>query len=259
MFISVKDFSAGYGANNIIKDISFEAEKGTVTGILGETGCGKTTLVKALCHIIPSEGEFLLDGEDVSTFGTKLLARNISYIPQKSGLGLDISAMDVVLMGFNSRLPLLGKPGKKMVSEALSALEKVGMSEFAEKNFMKLSEGQKQLIIFARAIVSNGKLMLLDEPESALDINKRHNLMRLIKDWVADEKSAMVVLHDPTLALNYCEQLLLLKDGRVNAIIHPKTDSLADMEAQLALIYGEVTLKKVADKKGSEKLVMLGE
>lgn len=243
----------------INKDVSFAGEAGEIIGILGETGSGKTTLLKAICQIIPYDGTVEIEGTNLKKLSNRELSRLISYIPQKNGISLDISALDVVLMGFNNRLTVLEKPNSAMVSEALRALESVGMKDFAEHNFCQLSEGQKQLVIFARALVSEAKLMVLDEPESALDVNKRSALMMFIRDWVGAEKCAVTVLHDPGLALNYCDKLILIKNAGVSGIIRPKNDTIEDMERALEAIYGGVTLARVADKAGREQLVMLKE
>ena len=168
-FFSAQGISAGYGADDIIKDISFSVEAGQLTGILGANGSGKTTLLKAICGILPHSGSCTLKGEGLEELSPKKLARRCSYIPQRSGISIDISALDVVLMGFNPRLGLLEYPSQDMKQQARRALHQVGLAGREEENYQTLSQGQRQLCMLARTLVSQARLLLLDEPESALE------------------------------------------------------------------------------------------
>lgn len=257
---TIEHMTAGYGKKTVLQDISFTAEAHTLTGILGPTGCGKTTMIKAVCGNLPCKGNVTLDGQDLRKLSPRNLAKICAYIPQRSGISIDISLLDVVLMGFNSQLGLLERPGATMIAKAKEMLALVGLSDKAGQNFMHLSEGQKQLGILARALVSEGKLMLLDEPESALDIGRRQGLLTHMKQWVADgERCAILVLHDPNLALNACDQLFLLQENGEGSMLYPKKDTTATMEAALSEVYGAVSLVRCKDKSGAEHLVMLKE
>ena len=142
----------------------------------------------------------------------------------------------------------------------MQALEQVGLAGKEETNYLHLSEGQKQLCILARTLVSDSKLLLLDEPESALDFRFRHQMLSLLHSWVASrERSAIVTLHDPALALNFCDKLLLLSDGGVLGIIAPKSDSLDKMEQVLRKVYGPISLQRCHNRKGEAQIIMLRE
>ena len=258
--LSVKRISTGYGKQNVIENISFDLDDGTLMGIIGANGSGKTTLLKALCSILPHQGMCTLDGSVLEELHAKQLAKLVSYIPQRSGISIDISALDVVLMGFNPHLSLLEYPTKKMKDTAKQVMEVVGLAGKEEINYLHLSEGQKQLCILARTLVSDSKLLLLDEPESALDFRFRHQMLSLLRNWVTSVKSiAVVTLHDPALALNFCDKLLLLSDGGVLDIIEPKSDSLDKMEHLLSQVYGPVSLQRCHNRKGETQIVMLRE
>jgi len=154
----------------------------------------------------------------------------------------------------------LQQPDHEMRRQVMQALECVGLREFAQRNYLKLSEGQKQLCILARTLVSRGKLLLLDEPESALDFRYRNRMLGLLKQWIREEKRcALMALHDPQLALNNCSQLVLLQNGRVLNILRPGADSIERMEENLARIYGNIQLVRLQNRNGKDQLVMLTE
>lgn len=258
--LTVSNLSAGYYNRKVLDNINLTINPKGITGLLGANGCGKTTLIKALCGIIPHTGKIVLDDILISDMSTSSIARHISYVPQKSGITIDISVMDVVLMGFNPKLGLLSAPTRAMRDLSAAVIEQVGLADLRDRNFLKLSEGQKQLCILARAFAGDNSCMLLDEPESALDIPHRHRIMKLLSDWCLDaDRTAVCVLHDPSLALNYCRDLVLLKDKGVSDIIHPFADDLQHMEDALSKIYGNITLTECPDKKGRRHLVMLKE
>ena len=259
-FFSVKEICAGYDRGHVIQGISFDLEPGCLMGILGANGSGKTTLLKAICGNLPHTGSAVLDGCVLETLSARQIAKLCSYIPQRSGVTIDISVLDVVLMGFNPRLGLLEHPNSAMRAAALEALAQVGLFGKENRNYLHLSEGQKQLCILARTLVADSKLLLLDEPESALDFRFRYRMLEILRKWVGEKKhAAIVTLHDPFLALNYCDQLLLLSEGKVLGTIYPRVDSLDKMEQMLNKVYGEISLQVCKTRSGKSNLVMLKE
>lgn len=259
-FLQVSNIRAAYGKKEILHDVSFQVEAGQLVGILGANGSGKSTLLKSICGILPSQGTCMLEGIDLGTLPPRKLARLAGYIPQRSGISIDISAMDVVLMGFNPRLGLLEHPSASMRQQAADALQKVGLAGKEEQNYRTLSEGQKQLCILARTLCSDARLLLLDEPESALDFRFRYQMLEVLRHWVRQEtRCALVALHDPSLAFNCCDQLLLLDEGRICHKLSPKTDSLTEMEDRLKALYGSISLHRCTDRKGNPQILMIKE
>lgn len=258
--LEIQNLQAGYGSDMILKGISFRLEEGTLTGILGINGCGKTTLMKAICGILPSKGEIRLLGKDAKKLSSREMARFCRYIPQRTGITLDISVLDVVLMGFNPRLGLLEYPGIAMRQTAMAALASVGLEKRAESNFQTLSEGQKQLCLLARAMLLEQGVLLLDEPESALDFSGRYKMLGLISQWLSSTGSCgLVTLHDPQLAINTCDTLFLFKDGRLEGTLHPGTDSQEQMQLKLSHIYGSLSIHKCFTRGGKAQFVLLKE
>ena len=259
-FFSVEHLTAGYGKQPVIHDISFDLSAGHLLGVLGANASGKTTALKAICGILPHTGSCVLDGTSLEGLSPRQIAKQCSYIPQRSGISIDISALDVVLMGFNPQLGLLAHPDSIMKEAARQALAQVGLAGKEDTNYLHLSEGQKQLCILARTLVSDSKLLLLDEPESALDFRFRYRMLEILRNWVSEKAhAAIVTLHDPALALNYCDQLLLLSDGKILGDISPASDTCDKMEEMLGAIYGKVSLHICSSRSGRPQLVMLKE
>ena len=258
--LTVNNLSAGYNGTDIIKNISFSVDSGQIIGILGAIGCGKTTLIKSLANLHPHTGNCQLDTITVESVSPKELARLCGYIPQNNSISLDLTLFDVVMMGFNPELKLLQTPTRQMKESAIQALMDVGLGNRMYDNFQSLSAGQKQLCILARTFAGKRKLLLLDEPESALDFRLRYQAMELLQDYIQqNHASALITLHDSALALNYCDSLLILSDGRLIGTIIPSETSIFEMEQLLSKIYGTISLSKLNDRLGNSRLVMMKE
>ena len=258
--LTVNNLSAGYNGTNIIKNISFSVDSGQIIGILGANGCGKTTLIKSLANLLPHTGNCQIDTITVESISPKELARLCGYIPQNNSISLDLTLFDVVMMGFNPELKLLQTPTRQMKETAIQALIDVGLGNRMYDNFQSLSAGQKQLCILARTFAGKRKLLLLDEPESALDFRLRYQAMELLQDYIQqNHASALITLHYSALALNYCDSLLILSDSRLIGTIIPSETSISDMEQLLSKIYGTISLSKLNDRLGNSRLVMMKE
>ncbi len=244
-----QSLTAGYKNRGVIKDCSFSLDAGSITGILGANGSGKTTLIKAVCGNLPHKGTCTLDGTALETLSARQLSQVCGYIPQRSGIQIDIPVIDVVLMGFHASLGLLERPTESMRRAAVQVLAEVGLDGFAERNYQKLSEGQKQLCILARTLVCDRRLLLLDEPESALDYAMRHRTLDLLRTYIRRTNGcALIALHDPVLALNACDRLLFLQDGTTVGSVSPMTDAPETTERLLRMIYGDVRLLRVEEQ-----------
>lgn len=288
-FFSVQDISVSLGERRILDHVSFSIDApGHVIGLLGPNGSGKTTLLRAICGELPHDGHVFLESTELAGLRPKELAKRVSYIPQQSGISISMSVLDVVLMGFYSKLGLLSQPSADMKAAALQALEEVGMADLAGRDYLTLSGGEKQLVILARTLVEDTKLLLFDEPDSSLDLGNKYRMVRMIAELVhgrrnsstadssiqsqlsenfvlrsadADHsgKTALICLHDPVLALACCDMLMLLKDGRLINTLRPKTDSVKDMEKAFSEIYGAVRLVEISDPEMQDRtrLVLL--
>lgn len=259
-FFTARRIKTGYASHTVLEDLDFSLAEGTVTGLLGANGSGKSTLLKAVCGLIPYSGEFLLRGVPLKGMSVRRLARQISYVPQRSGINSSLPALDVVLMGFNPVLGLLRDADAGQRELAREALAAVGLKNLEERDYRTLSEGQKQLCILARTMVEDTRLLLLDEPDSALDFRNRNLVPGILRRLLeGGGKAALLCLHDPFLALDFCDRLILLKGGRCMACLVPARDSLGDMQEALSELYGPLFLARCPDGKGRMRLVLLPE
>lgn len=170
MKLEVKDASIGYKKQVLSSNINMASEPGMVTAILGQNGCGKTTFVKSLMKLIPwCGGGAFLDGVDMRNIKDRQLWRKMAYVPQKS-TSVPYSVLDMVLIGRNPYKSLFAQPDSNDRKMAEAALERVGMLEFSEYSYDKLSAGQQQLVKLARALVASPSILIMDEPESGLDL-----------------------------------------------------------------------------------------
>ena len=265
-FFTSEHLSGKHETGFALKDISFTVGKNSLTALLGANGSGKTTVLRAICQQMRHSGTCRLHCDPASDplileqLSRRELARQISYIPQRSGISIGMAVIDVVLMGFNPMLGLLEKPSSRQRRQALEALKQVGLIQFEQTNFLCLSEGQKQLVILARTLVEDSRLLLLDEPDSALDFPNRYGMINTIAHMVkSGPRAGILSLHDPMLALEFCDQLILIKDGHCIGNLIPAVDSADTMEHALRQLYGPVTLAKCSGKDGRQRMVLLWE
>jgi iron complex transport system ATP-binding protein len=237
--------SGGYPGEFVMTDISFTMEEGKIYALLGLNGAGKTTIIKTICGLIKAtSGNVMIDDKDILTLKEKERAQLISYVPQRSNLVYYTTVIDVVLMGVTPYLKTFQSPSQEHTNQARKSLEKLGIEELAETNYLNLSEGQKQLVLIARALIQNGKYMLLDEPESSLDLVNKHRLMHKLREIIIDyNKSSLISMHDPEYALNYCDKILLLKNKQITEV-DLKTEGIDLIEEKLIEIYGPIKILK---------------
>lgn len=254
----VENLCTGYGKTNVVNDISLSVEAGQMVGLLGPNGCGKSTFIKALCKGVPFAGTAFIEDLDLRKLSEKELAKRCTYVPQRSGLSIDITVFEVVLMGFHPYLGILQSPGEEMKAKVREILTLVGLGEMMSANFMELSEGQKRLCILARSLVTDAKLLIMDEPDAALDFGVRHALLRLVSVRIREQRNGVLLaMHDTNLALSYCDIIYLMKQGRIVGSIKPGEDSRESMEEKLSDLYGPVRLLSYDRKDGKKGIVMV--
>ena len=213
--MEIKNISYRYkGYPDVLKNVSFDMEPGKVLAILGNNGVGKSTLLKCFNHILrPDTGAVILDGENLLTQSTREVAKRVAFVSQGVP-STQMTVHDVVMLG---RRPYMKwgftEQDHQIVHDAMHRLD---VEDMRGRFLNELSGGEKQKVMLARALAQQPKVLLLDEPTSALDIQNQYGVLKMVRSICHnDQIIAAVVIHDLNLALRFCDQFLLLKDGQV--------------------------------------------
>lgn len=217
MKLMIKDGSFAYEKDHpILRNIHFSAESGQIVSILGPNGAGKTTLLKCILGFLKWQGKVLLDDKPADQLHARQFWQTFAYVPQAHSQAFPYTVKETVLLGRSIYLGMFASPGKTDEAEAEKAMEMAGITHLAGKSCGQISGGELQLVLIARALAANPKILVLDEPETGLDLSNQLVIMRLLQK-LAHEKGLLIVFntHYPDHALSISDQTLLLhKDGR---------------------------------------------
>jgi iron complex transport system ATP-binding protein len=203
--------NSGSGAENSGEN------SGIFVSIIGPNGSGKTTLLKILAGILPpATGDLTLLGTPVSSIRdpSKILA----YVPQTLSLGFSLSVLDFILLGIPSGTSLAGKASRQAVRKALEALKLLRIGDYAERDILKLSGGERQKVILTKALAQETPAILLDEPITHLDLAGQIEILDLLKTLtIKNGKKVIAIMHDVNLASRYSDYTIMLKNGALFA------------------------------------------
>lgn len=206
------------GGKRILDGIDFEVRAGEVVGLIGRNGVGKTTLLK-VAHggLAPAAGKVLLSGTPTDSLTRREWARRVALVPQDLHVPFPFRVGELVLMGRAPHQALVGLESASDVALAVEALERLGIADLADRSIDTLSGGERQLVLFARALVQDPGLLLLDEPTAFLDLKHRVEVLREVRRFAAEGRGALVVSHDLSLAARSCDRVVLLGEQRIIA------------------------------------------
>ena len=201
--LTVSDLSVGYDSQAVISNLSFTVNPGDYLCIVGENGAGKTTLMRTLLRLIPPISGSITPGE-----GLKL--NEIGYLPQQTAVQKDFpaSVREIVLSGCQGKCgfrPFYNTAEKKLAADNMA---RMGITDLDRRNYRHLSGGQQQRVLLARALCATGKLLLLDEPVSGLDVNATADMYRLIKELNEEGVTIIMISHDLEAAYKYASHIL---------------------------------------------------
>ena len=223
MSIEVKNLSFSYGDRPVLHDISFRVEKGEFLSILGPNGVGKSTLFRCVLGLLSGyTGQVLVDGADSRSFSVREAARHIAYIPQSSHPIFNYSVFDIVLMGSTSGLSTFRSPKKQDTELCRWALEKVGIPHLSDRCFHRLSGGEQQLVLIARALVQKAPILMLDEPTASLDFGNQLLVLEQCRNLAREGYTVIQTTHNPEQSYRYSDRILTIQHGRVLAEGTPK-------------------------------------
>jgi iron complex transport system ATP-binding protein len=221
----------------VLRDVSFAVTAGRLVALLGPNGSGKTTLLRCLAGLWPpTAGRIVIDGRELASLSPRQRAALLAVVPQEHAPAFPYTVRDAVLMGRAPHIRLTAAPGPVDLEATRRAMEAVGIGQLAARPTSRLSGGEQQLTLIARALAQEAPLLLLDEPTAHLDFRNQHRVLELVRQ-VAKEKALTVVmtLHDPNLAAVFAHQVILLKDG---AILDAGDPEAVLTEDRLCRLYG---------------------
>ncbi|GEN36760.1 metal ABC transporter ATP-binding protein [Aneurinibacillus danicus] len=206
--VTVENMTVAYHKKPVLREISFEAPEGKLIGIMGPNGAGKSTLIKGILGLVP-----LASGK-VGIYGKpyKIQRKLVGYVPQRESVDWDFptSALDVVLMGRYGHAGMFRRLRAADREFAFSCLEKVGMSDFADRQISQLSGGQQQRIFLARALAQDASVYFMDEPFVGVDAATERAIVSLLNELKKQGKTVLVVHHDVQTVTDYFDWLLLV-------------------------------------------------
>jgi iron complex transport system ATP-binding protein len=215
--------SAAAGGRPILHAVTLDLRPGEVLTLAGPNGAGKTTLFRVASRVLrPSAGSVSLLGRELSAWSRRELARVLAVVPQDVGIAFPFRVGEVVLMGRSPHLGPLGFETRADLERAREALSRVGIEALADRSVLELSGGERQLVLLARALAQDPRVLLLDEPTAHLDLRHRVQVAALVRELVRDGRSALVVSHDLGLAARSGDRIALLREGRLRALGSPR-------------------------------------
>jgi iron complex transport system ATP-binding protein len=235
--IKAENMTLGYGSNSVVRNLDFEMLAGSMTGLVGPNGCGKSTIIKALSRVLTLQtGNVCLNGREISDIPRLELARLMGVVPQIPLLPSTFSAFEIVLMGRNPHLGLFQYEGARDRAIATEAMQKTRTWHLAERKIGELSGGEIQCVVIARVLAQQPQAILMDEPTANLDIGRQIEIMDLMQTLCREQGLTVgVALHDLNLAVQYCDKLILLSDGGIQATGAPCE---VITEANIHAVYG---------------------
>ena len=207
MKLEIKNINKSFGDKQILHDISFTVESGKAMGFLGRNGAGKTTTIRTLMDVFkPDSGEFLLDGKPLN-----IEEISIGYLPEERGMYQRIKILDqLVYFG-----ELKGMDREKAKEKALEGLEKLELSEYANKKLETLSKGNQQKVQILEAIINEPDIVVFDEPFSGLDPVNARVLKDILVEYINKDKIVIFSSHQMTVVEEFCNDITFIKDGRI--------------------------------------------
>jgi iron complex transport system ATP-binding protein len=208
----------GYGAKAVGRDVDLELRPGEVLCLLGPNGSGKTTLFKTMLGLLPAQaGEVRLDGRPMDGLTRAEIARRVAYVPQAHAAHFPFRVVDMVMMGRTAHLGLFASPTQEDRRRAMTALAALGIADLAETEYTRISGGQRQLALVARALAQDAPAIVMDEPTASLDFGNQVIVLSETRRLAAGGLAILLSTHDPDHAFSVGHRVALLDAGRVVA------------------------------------------
>ncbi len=215
--LALRDVKFGYDEGTAVLDsLSLNVEPASITAILGPNGAGKTTLLNTILgYLQPQAGEVLLNGLNISQYSKRQLSQIIGLVPQAEHIPFNFTALEYILLGRTPYLGIFSMPKEKDYEVSENIIDLLKISHIKNRLLAELSGGEQQLVLLARALAQEPKILLLDEPTTHLDLGNTVVILNALKDLARQEVTVVFTTHDPQAAIFCANHLVLMKEGRV--------------------------------------------
>lgn len=212
--LEARSLSFGYGRKIVGRDVGLEVRPGEVVCLLGPNGSGKTTLFKTLLGLLPvMAGEVRLGGRPLHELARDEIARRVAYVPQAHAAHFPFRVLDMVVMGRTAHMPLFSAPTREDRTKAMEALETLGIADLADTEYTRISGGQRQLALVARALAQNAPAIVMDEPTASLDFGNQVTVLSEITRLASRGLAVLLSTHDPDHAFGIGTRVALIDGG----------------------------------------------
>jgi iron complex transport system ATP-binding protein len=254
MRLEAKSLDIGYRGRRVGSDISLALEAGEVLCLLGPNGSGKTTLFRTLLGLLPAQGgEVVMGGADLGSRARAEVARLVSYVPQAHAAFFPFTVREVVLMGRTAHLGVFSSPTRRDREVAQGALERMRLAALADSIYTRISGGERQLTLIARALAQEASIVVMDEPTANLDFGNQVRVLDHIRSLARSGIGVLLSTHDPDQAFLCATRVALLHEGRLARYGAPGDVITSE---SLRQIYGvDVTVTRVPTEGGGERRV----
>lgn len=218
--LEIRDLSFSYPTVSVLDRVDLGLTAGTLRALFGPNGTGKTTLFRCVLGLLDPApgGQILVDGTDIQRLTATELARLVAYVPQEHRPPFPYSVFDVVLMGRTPHLGGVFGPTRADRAIAVDAIEQIGIGPLTKRPYTALSGGQRQLVLLARALAQEARLLLLDEPTASLDFGNQLAVWRTVRRLTSEGRAALICTHDPNHVLWFCDEVSVLdRDGTIHS------------------------------------------
>ncbi|GGK97134.1 ABC transporter ATP-binding protein [Mangrovihabitans endophyticus] len=231
--IVVRGLGISLGGSRIVDGVDLDVGAGEWVTVIGPNGAGKSTALRAIGGVLPFRGSVTLDGRAVETLSRRERARTVATVAQSPVVPPGMRVLDYVLLGRTPYIPVLGRESAADLAAAHEVLESLDLTGLSGRQLDTLSGGERQRVFLARALAQGARVLLLDEPTTALDIGHQQEVLELVDRLrVARGLTVLATMHDLSVAGEYADRMVLLAGGRVAAAGTPRQVLTADLLAE---------------------------
>ena len=236
MTLEIRNLGFSYREHLVLDGVDITIGDGEMVALLGKNGAGKTTLLRLIPGFLKAgSGDILMDGTPIGEMKLRDRARLMAYIPQITRSAFPYSVRTSILMGCSNSLSLLQSPGKKEEEKVDQMIDLLNLHDLADRNMDNISGGERQLVLVARALMQDAKLLILDEPTSFLDYSNQLLVLEKVSGLVARGYSCIFSTHTPDQALMHSTRVVAMADGTI--VYDDKPEGLMGSDV-LSRLYG---------------------